>query len=61
MAKEKCSIRWMDKAKRLCKIKDQIRICAVCLALGSGIGNLTISNGDIGRKISTDIEHGGLG
>jgi len=48
MAKEKCSIRWIDKAKRLCKIKDQIRICGVCLALGSGIGNLTISNGDIG-------------
>jgi len=45
--------------KRSWKIVKQI--CAVCLALGPGIGNLTISGGNIGRKISTDIEDGGLG
>jgi tetratricopeptide (TPR) repeat protein len=30
MAKERCSICGIDKARRLCKIKDQIRICPVC-------------------------------
>ena len=30
MAKERCSICGIDKAKRLCKIKDEIRICPVC-------------------------------
>ncbi len=30
MAKERCQICGMEKAKRLCKIKDQIRICSVC-------------------------------
>src|SRR4030042_4673386 len=30
MAKERCLICGIDKAKRLCKIKDQIRICPVC-------------------------------
>ena len=30
MAKERCLICGIDKPKRLCKIKDQIRICPVC-------------------------------
>ena len=30
MAKERCSICGIDKAKRFCKIKEQIRICPVC-------------------------------
>ncbi|OGQ10338.1 MAG: hypothetical protein A2026_04695 [Deltaproteobacteria bacterium RBG_19FT_COMBO_46_12] len=30
MAKERCQICGIEKAKRTCKIKDQIQICPVC-------------------------------
>lgn len=32
MARERCSICGIDKSKRLCKIKDAVRICPVCCA-----------------------------
>jgi hypothetical protein len=43
MAKERCLICGIDKAKRLCKIKDQIRICPVCCSKlrSDGCGDCT--------------------
>ncbi len=38
MAKEKCQLCGIDKAKRTCKIKDALQICPVCCTrLRSGV------------------------